>query len=241
MSTGHSLLSEATDDEGEMSYTDKQVRIIKSALKNPGASVDDIADMTDSHVTYVRSVLGRTTVREAEERLSDFPMPEEEPEAMEEANDTVDYEEVVRLMEEDDLTREEAIERLTSKPEEEAVEEPEETQEPAAEAEAPAETMAGTQPVSEGDSVSITLDVPHSVVDQFAQALAEATESPGLTVPSDMAQWVSEEFDVPEERAERIVLRIGTERVEEIMGEEQEPEEMVEEIAEPQEEQSPEQ
>lgn len=198
MSTGQALLERQDDDAGELSYTDKQVAIIRAAYENPDADVNEIADMSDSHVTYVRSVLDRADLQRVQEELG-----LEEPTG-------------------------EATEPTEPEPE------PEPQEEDTGAQELPEGAQVGEWD-QQGDAVPVTLMIPREAINEIAQAVSQAVGTGGQqepTVPAEMAQYFADEFDVPEERARHIVLRIGTERAEEIMGEAGQPQERAEEIAE---------
>lgn len=205
MSTGQALLEQQDEDAGELSYTDKQVAIVRAAVQNPDADVNEIADMSDSHVTYVRSVLDRADTERVQEELG---LHEEQ----DEATDTSEAE----------------------------AETDEEVSEDAETQEAPEESHSVDRG-EQADAVPVTVMVPRDAINEIADAISgaagttEQTEEP--TVPDRMAEYFAQEFDVPENRARHIVLRIGTERAEEIMGEASEAQERAEEIA----EQAPEQ
>lgn len=196
MSTGQALLEQQDEDAGELSYTDKQVAIIRAAVENPDADVNEIADMSDSHVTYVRSVLDRADPQRVQEELGlDEPA--------------------------DEATQ-------PTEPEPEPEEEDTEARE------LPEDAQVGKWD-DKGDAVPVTLMIPREAINEIAQAISQAATEveEGPSVPDEMARYFADEFGVPEDRARHIVLRIGTERAEEIMGEagEPEPEEIAEEEA----------
>ena len=196
MSTGQALLEQQDEDAGELSYTDKQVAIIRAAVENPDADVNEIADMSDSHVTYVRSVLDRADPRRVQEELG-LDEPAEEA-------------------------------TQPTEPEPEPEEEETEAQQ------VPEDAQVGEWEET-GDAVPVTLMIPRESVNRVAQAISDAiggqaAEEP--EVPHEMVRFFSDEFGVPEDRARHIVLRLGTERAEEIMDEADEPADRAEEIAE---------
>lgn len=50
---------EVLEERGPLSYTDKQVRIIQLVLDEQDLTVEEIAERTGAHETYVRSILRR--------------------------------------------------------------------------------------------------------------------------------------------------------------------------------------
>jgi len=233
MVTAHELLEREYEDADEPNFTEKQTSIVRETLQNPDADVDDIAEETDSHPNYVRDILTRVnydTVGEREEFAdldidtdpSEVPPPEEdehdeaEVPADDEAAPPKDGENGVEpeKPEQPEMPQEEQETGESQVVLEEVDEWPEEYEEP-----------DGDITISIEDEVPITVeanipqDLIYRAVHHGAGIAPKPAESPHtVQLDADLVDGLVDQFDISEQRAGEMILKIGTDRARQLVG-----------------------
>lgn len=219
------LEREADDDASEPNYTDRQTQIIQLTLEDPDAEVEEVAEQAnDSHPNYVRDILTRVDLDIIGER--------------DEFSDVLDSDDGESAETESEAEAEEAEEDV--EPEQEPDEEPQELPEDARVGEwedaddVELDRPEGFITVKIEDEIPLTAkaEIPQDVIYRAIRDGASIAPKPDRTprperprppnmveLDGELVSGLAEKYEVSDDRARQMVLKIGTDRARELIGE----------------------
>lgn len=239
MVEAYDLLERQNDDVEEPNFTDKQVAIVRETIQNSDAEVEEVAEWTDSHPNYVRDILTRLSVEGLADREEFADLAVSSHDESPSADDSDGDEGEDDVEDEGDGDEEESEEDESSAHEQPATLPVGKSYDPGDK-----EPSGNLKMTLEQDvPMQLQVQIPQDIIYEAVRSVLSMAPDPDeertpdvantIEIDPDLTTAVRDRFDMGEQKAKKLILKMGSQEAREMVGLEPEnsDEEMVDQPA----------